>query len=110
MLGRLREWFGSRTDKSSQGLDHHALRTLASRAPKEMSFQVETEREADGRWIAEIPELPGVMAYGSDESDAVRNVAVLTLRVMADRLEHQEVRTTEAMHFSVVPRECVASR
>ena len=55
-----------------------------------MKFRVEIEREADGRWIAEVPELPGVLAYGSSEAEAQSKVQALALRVVADRLEHGE--------------------
>lgn len=51
---------------------------------------IEVEKEIDGRWIAEAPELPGVMAYGATKDEAIRNAKVLALRVMADRLEHGE--------------------
>jgi predicted RNase H-like HicB family nuclease len=51
---------------------------------------IEIEREEDGRWIAEVPDLPGVMAYGETQEDAISKVEVLSLRVMADRLEHGE--------------------
>ena len=53
-------------------------------------MKVEIERESDGRWIAEIPDLPGVMAYGDSRPDAVAKVEALALRVIADRLEHGE--------------------
>ena len=53
-------------------------------------LQIETERETDGRWIAEIPLLPGVMAYGDSRDLAVAKVEALALRVLADRLEHGE--------------------
>jgi predicted RNase H-like HicB family nuclease len=56
-----------------------------------MRLTVDFEREDDGRWIAEVRELPGVMVYGSDRTDAFRKVGVLALRVVADRLEHGEV-------------------
>ncbi|MCR4293439.1 MAG: hypothetical protein NUV76_11245 [Candidatus Kuenenia sp.] len=46
------------------------------------------EREEDGRWIAEIKQLPGVMVYGRNREDAISKVEVLALRVMADRVEH----------------------
>ena len=55
-----------------------------------MKFGVEIEREADGRWIAEIPTLPGVLAYGESEAEAKAKVQALALRVLADRLEHGE--------------------
>lgn len=55
-----------------------------------MTFLVEIERETDGRWIAEVPDLPGVMAYGGSADDATAKVQALALRVVADRLEHGE--------------------
>ena len=53
-------------------------------------MKVEIEREEDGRWIAEIPELPGVMVYGTTRNQAIARAEALALRVMADRLEHEE--------------------
>jgi len=53
-------------------------------------LSIEIEREADGRWLAEISELPGVMAYGQTMSEAKHKVEVLALRVIADRMEHGE--------------------
>jgi len=53
-------------------------------------MNIEIERESDGRWIAEIPDLPGVMAYGDSRLDAVAKAEALALRVIADRLEHGE--------------------
>ncbi len=55
-----------------------------------LSFQIEIEREDDGRWIAEVPDLPGVMTYGKSRDDAIAHVQALALRVLADRLEHGE--------------------
>ena len=55
-----------------------------------MTFKVEIEREDDGRWIAEVLELPGVMAYGTSSEEAKAKVQALALRVVADRLEHGE--------------------
>jgi predicted RNase H-like HicB family nuclease len=49
-------------------------------------MKIEIDREDDGRWIAEIPDLPGVMAYGNSRSEAVSKAEALALRVMADRL------------------------
>lgn len=51
---------------------------------------IELELEADGRWIAEVVEFPGVLAYGISEDDAVARVQALALRVVADRLELDE--------------------
>ena len=56
-------------------------------APK---LVVETEREEDGRWIAEVIGLPGVLAYGQTRAEALVRVEALALRVLADRLEHGE--------------------
>jgi len=55
-----------------------------------MVFQIELDEEADGRWIAEVATLPGVMTYGVTRTDAVARVQALALRVLADRLEHGE--------------------
>ena len=55
-----------------------------------MIFRIEIEQEEDGRWIAEIAELPGVMAYGSTPNEAKVKVQALALRVLAERLEHGE--------------------
>jgi len=53
-------------------------------------FKVEVEREDDGRWLAEVVELPGVLAYGDTEQAALSRVQALALRVVAERLEHGE--------------------
>jgi len=53
-------------------------------------MKIEIEKESDGRWIAEVPDLPGVMAYGENRADAVARVEALALRVIADRLDHGE--------------------
>ena len=55
-----------------------------------MTYTIELEQEDDGRWIAEVTELPGVMAYGSTSDEAQAKVQALALRVVADRLEHNE--------------------
>lgn len=53
-------------------------------------MKIEIEREEDGRWIAEIPEIPGVMVYGDSRKEAISKAEALALRVLADRLEHGE--------------------
>ncbi len=58
-------------------------------------LRIELEREIDGRWIAEIPALPGVMAYGESREQAITAVKVLALRVVADEIEHGK-RSPEA--------------
>jgi len=55
-----------------------------------MQLFIEVEQEEDGRWLSEIPELPGVLAYGQTRSEAVVRAQVLALRVIADRIEHGE--------------------
>jgi predicted RNase H-like HicB family nuclease len=57
-----------------------------------MNFTLECEREEDGRWLAEVPELPGVPAYGASAEEAMAKAEVLALRVLADRLEQGETR------------------
>lgn len=54
------------------------------------TFTIETEQEADGRWIAEVLEIPGAMVYGPTIHDAIAKVQALALRVLAERLEHGE--------------------
>ena len=56
----------------------------------ELKFQIELDREEDGRWIAEIASLPGVMAYGKTKPEAVAKVKALALRVLADRVESEK--------------------
>ena len=53
-------------------------------------MRVETEIEDDGRWIAEVPALPGAMAYGSSRAEAISNVETLVLRILADRVGNGE--------------------
>ena len=60
-----------------------------------MKFTIETERETDGRWIAEVMELPGVMVYGTTPDDAVARAQALALRVIAERIECGETMTIE---------------
>ncbi len=55
-----------------------------------MDFSIEVEQETDGRWLAEVLELPGVLAYGQTAQQAMARVLALALRVLADRLEHDE--------------------
>lgn len=55
-----------------------------------ITFKVEVEQEEDGRWLAEVLELPGVLAYGPSRETAVAKVQALALRVVAERLEHGE--------------------
>ena len=56
-----------------------------------MTFTIEYEQETDGRWLAEILEIAGVLAYGDTLEEAIKKVQALALRVLADRIEHGEV-------------------
>jgi predicted RNase H-like HicB family nuclease len=55
-----------------------------------MIFRIEVEQEEDGRWIAEVLELPGALAYGPSRDDAIARAKALALRALAERLEHGE--------------------
>jgi predicted RNase H-like HicB family nuclease len=55
-----------------------------------LTLTIETEQEVDGRWIAEVTEIPGAMVYGLTTEEAIANVQALALRILADRLEHGE--------------------
>ena len=57
-----------------------------------MELTIETELEDDGRWIAEVPELSGVLAYGATQEEAMAKAEVLALRVLAEQLENGEAR------------------
>ena len=60
-----------------------------------MHLSIETELEDDGRWIAEVPQLPGVLAYGTTADEASARAEILALRVLAERLEHGEAKPVE---------------
>ena len=57
-----------------------------------MNYSIEVEQESDGRWLAEVPQLPGVLAYGVSADEAMAKAEVLALRVLAEQLEHGETR------------------
>lgn len=58
-----------------------------------MTFTIELEQEQDGRWLAEVQELPGALTYGSTPQEATAKAQALALRVLADQLEHGEAQT-----------------
>lgn len=66
-----------------------------------MNLRIEIGREDDGRWIAEVVDLPGVLTYGTTRTDAVAKAKALALRVIADRLEHGEEVPESADMFAV---------
>ena len=55
-----------------------------------VTFPIELEREDDGRWIAEVPDLPGTLCYAATRDEAISRVQALALRVLAERLDHAE--------------------
>lgn len=63
---------------------------------------LEVEREEDGRWIAEVPDLPGVMTYGRTRDEAISKVKALALRTLAERVEHGE-QVPELLEIFAVP-------
>jgi len=63
-------------------------------------FIVEFDREDDGRWIAEIPKLPGVMAYGPTKKEALQKVYAIALRTLADGIEQGRIITPVARLFN----------
>lgn len=60
-----------------------------------MNFTIECEEEADGRWLAEVPQLPGALCYGRSAEEAMARVEALALRTMAERIEQNESRPVE---------------
>ncbi len=68
-----------------------------------MAFTIEIQQEDDGRWLAEVLDLPGVLAYGQSRREATERVQVLSLRVLAERLEHGESVPEMDSVFAVKP-------
>lgn len=64
-----------------------------------VQFAIEVDREDDGRWMAEVRDLPGVMAYGQNRDDVLTRVQALALRVLAERLEHGEAQEFLTVSF-----------
>ena len=67
-----------------------------------MNFTIEHEQEEDGRWLAEVLEIPGTLAYGQTVAEAIARVKALALRVVADRLEHGE-ELPDVLNISFAP-------
>jgi predicted RNase H-like HicB family nuclease len=64
---------------------------------------IEVEQEDDGRWLAEVPDIPGVLAYGQTREEAIERVQSLSLRALADRLDHGEPVPQMSSVFAVSP-------
>jgi predicted RNase H-like HicB family nuclease len=71
-----------------------------------MPFTVETEQEMDGRWIAEVADLSGAIAYGVTRQEAVAKAEALALRIIADRIEHGETLPSLERVFEVIECSC----
>ena len=65
-------------------------------------LRIELEQEEGGRWIGEVPDLPGVLTYGKTRAEAMAGVQALALRVLADRLEHGEAVPDKLLNVSFV--------
>lgn len=68
-----------------------------------MPFKIDVEQEDDGRWLAEVADLPGALSYGPTRQDAIERVQALSLRVLADRLDHGEAIPQITDVFAVTP-------
>ncbi len=68
-----------------------------------MKLTIQMDREEDGRFIAEVLELPGVIVYGHTKQEAVNKVKALALRVLADRIEHTEAKEEMLSFFQISP-------
>ncbi len=68
-----------------------------------MPLTIEVEQEEDGRWLAEVPELPGVLTYGQTRQEAISRAQALSLRVLADRLDNGEPVPQMTSVFAVMP-------
>src|SRR5262245_424868 len=85
----------SARDRPLRGALIDACTPCPSRRHCTMHLRIETEREDDGRWIAEVAQLPGVLAYGATAEEASAKAEILALRVLAERLEHGEAKPVE---------------
>ena len=93
MVGRCRGWSGRGAYGRGPTRIAESPRTREGTITSEagiVKLKLELEQEEDGRWIAEVPDLPGVLAYGSSQDEARARAQALALRVLADRLEHGE--------------------
>jgi predicted RNase H-like HicB family nuclease len=76
---------------------------------QKMKLTIELDREEDGRWIAEALELPGVLRYGQTREEAIRNVELLAIEVIADRIAHGELPVSALEVSFTIPDEHLAS-
>jgi predicted RNase H-like HicB family nuclease len=74
-----------------------------TKGERTVPLTIEVEQEEDGRWLAEVPDLPGVLTYGQTRQEAIERAQVLSLRVLADRLDHGEPVPQMSGVFAVTP-------
>mgnify|MGYP001606775351 CR=1 FL=1 len=67
-----------------------------------MKYSIQVEKEVDGRWIAEISDLPGVLAYGATKDEVIAKAEALALRVVAEKIEHGETGSDFTISFSTL--------
>jgi predicted RNase H-like HicB family nuclease len=84
---------------SLMGLLGYERKSAETRHP--LTLHGEFEQEDDGRWIAEITDLPGVMAYGATQEEAAEKAIALALRVLADRLEHGDMTAARGLSLDL---------
>jgi predicted RNase H-like HicB family nuclease len=92
--GILRSAFGLRNVKTNDALKARTSCVLGEVDMAELDYKIETEQEEDGRWIAEVVGLPGVLAYGSSKQEAIANVEAIAFRVIADRIDDSKIATS----------------
>lgn len=68
---------------------------------QDLRFSIETEQEVDGRWIAEIPEVPGALAYGITEQEAISRASAIALRALADDVENSHEQPPNSISFKL---------
>lgn len=84
------EWGMTEDSNKSNKMVILNSRSLSGFMRMSLMFNIEIEQEADGRWIAEAPEIPGVLVYGITTGEAIAKTQALTLRVLAEQMEHGE--------------------
>jgi predicted RNase H-like HicB family nuclease len=68
---------------------------------QDLQLSIETEQEVDGRWIAEIPEVPGALAYGQTEKEAISKASAIALRTLADDVERSQQQPPSSISFKL---------
>ena len=80
-------------------MSEHCKKPPQSVGGQELRFHIETEQEVDGRWIAEVAEVPGALAYGVNEKEAVSKAFAIALRSLADNIERSQEEPPASIHW-----------